>query len=259
MPEPPGRGTVEVMTAHLPRTGPATRTTPLTSRWVRATLLTGAVAVGSITVAGCDFATDTPLSVTSATRAVAPGDPITGKVIYPDGKITVTIAPFASPRNTDLHRTAGEKGCEYHRFTKKYSCPTTDLGQGLYIVQVTDAGQPGEGTAQAQVAVTDAVDEVGGYNPHVVISNADGEAKAGPATLKLTGWRPGVAVRMRMIDENDKTVFTGTVVPDKHGAATARTRFLEVGHYNLSATDGLWKFSGDEGSQNDVYGGLEVS
>jgi len=266
MPEPPGTDTVDVMTAHLPRTGPDTanrasfrRTTLLTSRRSRAVLLAGAVAVGTITVSGCDFAIDTPLSVTSATRAVAPGEPIVGKVIYPDGKITVTIAPFASPRNAKLHRTAGEKACEYHRFSKKYSCPTTDLEQGLYIVQVTDAGQPGEGTAEAQVAVTDAVTEAGGYNPDIVLSNADGEAKAGPATLKLTGWRPGVTVRMRMIDENNKTVFTGAAVPDEHGAASVRTPFLEVGHYNLSATDGLWKFSGDEGAYNDVYGGLEVS
>jgi len=254
------------MTTRLPSTGPDAasraprrRTTPLTNRWSRAVILVGAVAAGTITVSGCDFPIDTPLSLTSATRAVAPGDPITGKVIYPDGHITVTIAPFASPRNTELHRTAGEKGCEYHRLSKKYSCPTTDLEQGLYIVQVTDAAQPGEGTAEAQVAVTDAVNEAGGYNPQIVISNADGEAEAGPATLTLTGWRPAVAVRMRMIDENNKTVFTGTAVPDTRGAATVRTPFLKVGHYNLSATDGLWKFSGDEGAQNDVYGGLEVS
>jgi hypothetical protein len=217
------------------------------------------VAVASITVSGCDLATDTPLSATSTTRAVALGDPITGTVIYPDGKITVTVAPFASPRNTRLHRTAGEMACEYHRLSRNYSCPTTELERGLYIVQVTDAAQPGEGTAEAQVAVTDAVTAAGGYDPHILISNADGEAKAGPATLKLTGWRPGVAVRMRMIDENDKSVFTGAAVPDEHGAATVRTPFLEGGHYNLSATDGLWKFSGDEGAYNDVYGGLEVS
>ncbi len=263
-------GTVDVMTAHRPRTGSATgpdavsraprgRPTLLTSRWSRAVILAGAVVAGTITVSGCDFATDTPLSVTSATRAVAPGDPITGKVIYPDGKITVTIAPFASPRNTKLHRTAAETACEYDQFSKKYSCPTTDLEQGLYIVQVTDAAQPGEGTAEAQVALTDAVTEAGGYNPHIVISNAEGEAKAGPATLKLTGWRPGVAVQMTMIDENDKTVFTGAAVPDGDGAATVQTPFLQIGHYNLSATDGLWKFSGDEGAYNDVYGGLEVS
>lgn len=273
MAEPPGTGTVDLMTAHLPRTGPADRTatgpgaasatarlrtTLLTTRWSRAVVLAGAVAAGTFTVAGCDFATDTPLSVTSTTRAVAPGDPIAGKVIYPDGKITVTIAPFGSPRDAKLHRTAGEKACEYDRFSNNYSCPTTELEQGLYIVQVTDAAQPGEGTAEAQVAVTDAVTEAGGYNPHIVISN-DGEAKAGPATLKLTGWRPGVAVQMWMIDENDNNVFTGTAVPDEYGAATVRTSFLKVGHYNLSATDGLWKFSGDEGAFNDVYGGLEVS
>jgi hypothetical protein len=258
------------MTAHLPGTGPAAgpdaasraprrRTTLLTSRWSPAVVLAGAVAVAALTVSGCDFATDTPLSVTSTARAVAPGDPITGKVIYPDGKITVTIAPFASPRNTKLHRTGGEKACEYHRFSKKYSCPTAHLERGLYIVQVTDAAQAGEGTAEAQVAVTDAVTEAGGYDPHILIGNAGGEAKAGPATLKLTGWRPGVAVRVRLIDANNKTVFTGAAVPGKHGAATVRTPFLKVGHYDLSATDGLWRFSGDEGAYNDVYGGLEVT
>lgn len=270
MAEPPGTGTVDVMTAHLPRTGPATRpatgpdaaspaprlrTTLLTSRWSRAVVLAGAVAAGTFTVSGCDFATDTPLSVTSTTRAVAPGDPIAGKVIYPDGKITVTIAPFASPRNAKLHRTEGEKACEYHRFSKKYSCPTTGLAQGLYVVQVTDAGQPGEGTAQAQVAITD----FAGYNPQITAGDGSEEAKAGPVTLKLTGWKPGVAVRMRMIDENDKTVFTGTAVPDAHGAATVTTPPLRVGHHNLDATDGLWKISGDEGSYNDAYSGLRVS
>lgn len=248
--------------ARRPSTGPAAasraarlRSTLLPSRWSRAVVLAGAVATGTFAVSGCDFATDTPLSVTSATRAVAPGDPITGKVIYPDGRITVTIAPFASPRNAQLHRTAGERACEYHRFSKTYSCPTTDLAEGLYLVQVTDAGQPGEGTAEAQVAVT----EAGGYDPHVVISNVDGEAEVGPATLELTGWRPGVVVRMRMVDENDEVVFAGTAVPDEDGAASVRTPSLGVGHYNLSATDGLWRFSGDEGAYNDVYGGLEVS
>jgi hypothetical protein len=177
------------MTAHS--LSPRRRTARLTRRWSRAGDDDGAVAAGTITVSGCDFATDTPLSVTSTTRAVVLGDPITGKVIYPDGKITVTIAPFASPRNAERHRTAGEKACDYHRSSTTYSCRTTGLEQGLYIVQVTDAAQPGEGTAEAQVAVTDAVTEAGSYDPHIVIGDADGRARAGRATLKLTGWRPG--------------------------------------------------------------------
>src|SRR4051812_15736811 len=123
MPEPSSAGTVDDMTTDLPLTGPATgpdatsgaprrRTTYLGGRWFRALTVVGVVAVATVTVSGCNVATDTPLGVTSTTRAVAPGDPVTGKVIYPDGKITVTIAPFASPRNTSLHRTAGEKACE---------------------------------------------------------------------------------------------------------------------------------------------------
>ena len=275
MSQPPITATVDVMTAPLPRTAPPVlrpaagpgaarrapgrRTPLLPGRWRRAVILAGAVAVGTITVSGCDVATDTPLGVTSATRAVVPGHPITGKVVYPDGRITVTIAPFTSPVDATRHRTAGERACSYHRSSATYACPTTGLSQGLYIVQVTDAAQPGEGTAEAQVAVTDAVTGPGGYDPRIVIGNADGRVKAGPATLSLTGWRPGVAVRMRMVDENGTTVFTGAAVPDVHGAATVRTPSLEVGHYDLSATDGLWRFSGDEGAYNDVYGGLDVS
>src|SRR4051794_38298959 len=98
MPEPPGTGTVDVMTAHRPRPRPTN--TLLTADWSRVSLIAAAVAGITITVSGCDLATDTPLGVTSTTRAVAPGDPITGKVIYPDGKITVSVAPFASARNT---------------------------------------------------------------------------------------------------------------------------------------------------------------
>jgi hypothetical protein len=196
--------------------------------------------------------------VTDVARGVTPGHDIVGKVGYPDGKITVTLAPEASPIHDpglQNHRTLGETPCHYGRVSHKFKCPTTHLKQGLYLVQVTDAGQPGEGTAQAQVAITD----FAGYNPHLVIGAGTDKAKAGPVALKLSGWQPGVEVRIKVIDGNAlKTVFAQSAVPDASGAVTLTTTPLKEGYYNIHASDGLWKFNGIEGSYNDPYSGLEV-
>jgi hypothetical protein len=212
------------------------------------------VAAGALSLSGCGFAVDTPLHVTRVPRAVTPGQDIFGKVGYPDGKITVSLVPEASPIH-DGHRTRGETPCTYKRFGHTFKCATKDLPQGLYLVQVTDAGQPGEGTAQAQVAVTD----VAGYNPHLVIGDGSETAKPGPTKLRLKGWRPGASVKIKLVDENSKVVFTGSADPDTSGAAIVFTPPLKRGHYNLEATDGLWKINGIEGSYNDAYSGFEVS
>lgn len=221
--------------------------------WRRLALGASAV-VGALAASGCSIATDTPLHVTDVVRAVTPGHDIVGKVGYPDGKITVTLAPEASAPQKG-HRILGETPCDYHQLSHKFTCSTTDLDQGLYLVQVTDAGQPGEGTAQAQVAITD----FAGYDPHLVAGDGSEKAEAGPVDLKLTGWRPGVAVQIKIIDENDGIAFTGAAVPDANGAATLTTTPLKAGHDNIEATDGLWKINGHEGSYNDAYSGLEVS
>lgn len=211
-------------------------------------------AAGTLTVSGCSIATDTPLHVSDVARAVTPGHDILGKVGFPDGTITVTLAPEASPVLKG-HRTLGETPCDYRQSSHTFTCSTTDLDQGLYLVQVTDAAQPGEGTAQAQVAVTD----IAGYDPHLVAGDGTEKAGAGPVDLRLTGWRPGGAVQIKIVDGNDKTTFTGSAVPDAKGAATLTTTPLKAGHYNIEATDGLWRINGHEGSYNDAYSGLEVS
>ncbi len=218
-------------------------------------LALGAFAVaGALAVSGCSITTDTPLHVTDVARAVTPGHDILGKVSYPDGKITVTLAPSASPIR-DGHRTHGQTPCHYHRPSHRFTCSTTDLPQGLYLVQVTDAAQPGEGTAQAQVTITD----FAGYDPHLLAGDGSEKAKVGPLDLKLTGWRPGVAVQITIVDENATTVFTGSAVPDEQGAATLHTTPLKAGHHNIDASDGLWKINGDEGAYNNAYSGIEIS
>ena len=219
-------------------------------RWA----LGGSVVCLALGVSGCSFATDTPLHVVDVARAVTPGQGITGKVGYPDGRITVTLAPAASPVR-DGHRTRGETSCDYGRLTHRFTCPTADLATGLYLVQVTDAGQPGEGTAEAQVAITDAP----GYDPHLVAGDGSETAPAGPLRLRLTGWRPGVTVRIALRDENGTTSFTGSVVPDEQGSATVTTTPLEAGHHDIEATDGLGRINGDEGAYNDAYSGIEIS
>lgn len=90
----------------------------------------------TLALTGCEFATDTPLGVTADRRAVGPGKLITGKVIYPYGKVTVTIASAASPA-TDGHRTQGEAECDFQRFKHRFTCETGSLAQGLYVVQVS--------------------------------------------------------------------------------------------------------------------------
>lgn len=221
--------------------------------WPHLALVASAIA-GALAVSGCSIATDTPLHVTDVARAVTPGHDILGKVGYPDGRITVTLAPSASPIRGG-HRSRGETPCDYHRFSHRFTCSTADLPEGLYLVQVTDAAQPGEGTAEAQVAITD----FAGYDPHLVAGDGSEKAKVGPVDLKLSGWRPGVAIKIKIVDENAKTVFTGSAVPDEHGAATLRTTPLKAGHHNIDASDGLWKINGDEGAYNDAYSGIEVS
>lgn len=228
------------------------RRTP--SRWGRSAALVGTIVVGSLTLAGCEFATDTPLGVSTRSPSVAPGHDISGKVVYPDGTITVTLAPSNAPV-TDMHRTRGEAPCDYQRSTATFVCSTTGLPQGLYVVQVTDAKQPGEGTALAQVAIT----VTSGYAPRITAADGSGETTAGPTTLKLSGWTRQGAVRVTLLDENDRTVFTVSTVPDARGTATLRTPALKPGSYSVEATDGLWKIGGDESLHNGTYCGLLVT
>ncbi len=166
----------------------------------------------------------------------------------------MTLVAAASPVR-DGHRSRGETPCDYDRGSHRFACSTTDRPEGLYLVQVTDAGQPGEGTAEAQVAITG----FAGYDPHLVAGDGSETADVGPVALRLTGWRPGLRVRIRMVDENGGTAFTGSAVPDDRGSATVSTTPLAAGHYDIDATDGLWTINGDEGAYNDAYAGIEVS
>ena len=80
----------------VPMSTPSRRRRPRTARTAAVTLLGVA---GALSLSGCaGLATDTPLGVTSAHRAVLPGDTVTGVVIYPDGTITVTLGPAGLAR-----------------------------------------------------------------------------------------------------------------------------------------------------------------
>jgi len=124
----------------------APRRAGLIGSWALAALAAG-------TLTGCEgFATDTPLGVTTTEHVFAPGEPVTGEIIHPDGTMTVTLSPRSSPHVEGEH-SDGAIACGFESGKTTFSCPTTDLVQDAYLVQVTDGDQPGEGTALAQVAV----------------------------------------------------------------------------------------------------------
>ncbi len=207
----------------------------------------------ALALSGCEFATDTPLGVTSDQRAVAPAGPVEGRIINPDGKMTVTIAPSALPTENG-HRSLDERPCDYRSSSRRFSCPTEASWQGLYVVQVTDAAQPGEGTALAQVALTD----VPGYDPQIKIGDGTGEAEPGPVLLRLSGWQPGRAVTVRLLDEDLRPLLDKQVRPDAQGDAELRTPALSRGFHDLEATDGLWKIGGEEGVANRTQIGILI-
>lgn len=124
------------------------------------------------------------------------------------------------------------------------------------MVQVTDADQPGEGTGQAQVALTQAR----GYNPRAGLVDPGSEPAAGsPARLELTGWRPALPVQVTLTDDADRTVFSTRVTPGPDGSATLSTGVLRSGYHQIHASDGLWVIGGDEAVLNGAYSDFVVT
>lgn len=226
---------------------------PRRARRVASLALVGATAAA---LTGCEgFVTDTPLGVTTTARVFAPGTPVTGDVIYPDGTMTVTISPQGTPHVEGKH-SEGAQQCSYRSWKKTFSCPTSNLPQGLYLVQVTDGAQPGEGTALAQVAIA----PYSGYDPTIGRADEDVDAQAGePARLVLRGWRPGIPVKVSLVYDGGSAFDTATLVPGADGTADWTTKQLRAGYYTLDADDGLWKIGGEMGERDGAYSGFHTA
>lgn len=230
---------------------------------VRRLLVLPALAVGLAgSLSGCDsffegFG-DTPLEITADEIGWAPGDDVTGEVVNPDGTMTVTLAPApAGPRAAikamDLDQDVDAPGvvlCDFDRDPSTYSCPTAGLDLGVYVVQVTDAKQTGEGTQTVSVVVSDVPD----YDPTagiVPVDMATGERDeteaylaptAGePTDVPLAGWAPGTTVTVQLTGDGEVKPFLtrrATIAAD--GTGQLRLPALKRGYYGLVASDGTW-------------------
>lgn len=221
--------------------------------------LAGSLALVSLAAAalgGCaGFVTDTPLGVTTTAHVFAPGQPVTGDVIYPDGKMTVTISAHSTPHAEGKH-SKGATQCTYRSWKKTFSCPTTDLPQGLYLVQVTDGDQPGEGTALSQVAIA----AFKGYDPKIRLADTGTDAKAGePVRMLLTGWRPKAPVKVSLVYDGGAALDAATVIPGADGTFEWTTKALRAGYYTIEADDGLWKIGGEYGERSGAYYGFHTA
>lgn len=235
----------------------------MTSSTVRRLLVLPVLALGIAgSLSACDsflggFA-DTPLGINADEIGWAPGEDVTGVVENPDGTMTVTLAPAPEgPRGAleaiDLDQDRDAPGlvtCDYDRNPSTYACPTSGLDQGVYVVQVTDAKQPGEGTQSVAVVISD----VPGYDPTVGMVPVDmstGERdeseaylapEAGtPTPVPLAGWEPGTEVTVSVVGDGEvKPFLVRHVTIADDGTGEVRLPALERGYYGLVATDGTW-------------------
>ena len=193
------------------------------------TTVLAAVAAGGL-VAACNIAVDSPLGVHATTQTVLPGKPVTGRVVNPDGKVTVALQNFVTHEITT---------CIYKTGKKTFSCPTSTDAEGLYVVGVTDTAHPDDGTAKARVAVT-AIDD---YLPQVSVQD---KAKPGQdVSVALLMWGADRTVTVKVLDKAGKTVFSGKVTTAKAGDARTTVPGLKAGTYSLVVNDRLWTIGGD--------------
>lgn len=182
------------------------------------------VAAGGL-VAACAITVDHPLEVSATSRFVKPGDAIRGQVINPSGKITVAL------RNAVTHEITT---CSYSSGKKTFSCPTSTDAEGLYVVGVTDAGQPKAGTKKARIAVT----ALGDYAPQVSVQD---KAKPGDdVSVALLMWGSERAVTVTVHDKAGTEVFTGKTLTAKDGSGSVTLSGLKSGSYSLQVADRLW-------------------
>lgn len=201
-----------------------------------------------LTVSACSgLGADTELGVRADTSFVPPGTSLTGEVIYPDGDITVTLTrnPAAPVRRGDPSREPRGEAlpCDYDRASHTYECDTVGLAQSRYVIAVTDAAQPTEGTKSMFVAVT----AIAGYDPTV------GDFGKGPGdfvfftshrvtSIPLTGWMPHGAVRVEVRKDGGPIITHQTLTLNANGNAVFRLPGdLSDDDLRIFATDGLWE------------------
>lgn len=230
---------------------------------VRRLLVLPALALGLVgSLSACDsffegFG-DTPLGITVDEIGWVPGEDVTGGVENPDGTMTVTLAPApagaraalkAGLQDQDLD-ARGVVTCDYDRDPSTYSCPTSGLDLGVYVVQVTDAKQPGEGTQSVAVVLSD----VPGYDPTIgtvpveMTTGERAEAEAylapeadQPTQVPLAGWEPNTEVTVTVVADGERKPFlTRRTSIGADGVGEVRLPGLDRGFYSLVATDGLW-------------------
>lgn len=180
---------------------------------------------------GCGFAVDTPLGVEDVSSAVAPGEEVTGRVVYPDGDITVTIGPAQRGLAQD-ERVEDTTPCEYD--DERLSCPTSGLAEGVHAVQVSDAAQPGEQVKTAFVAVSSRP----GYDPAITSTPeypTDGEM----FDARLTGWGADQQLRVRVL-RRGKVLQRVRVTTDASGTAAVEIGKAGPAAYEVRVRDGLW-------------------
>ncbi len=184
-----------------------------------------AIVATSGLVAACALAVDGPLGVSPDVRFVKPGDAIKGSVTNPDGKVAVAL------QNAVTHELTT---CIYRSSKKTFTCPTSTDAEGLYVVGVTDAGHPKDGTKKARIAVTGIND----YSPQVSVQE---KAKVDEdVVVSLLMWGADRTVTVTVTNDNGAEVFTGRTRTAKDGGGKVTVSGLEAGSYTLQVADRLW-------------------
>lgn len=184
---------------------------------------------------GCGLAVDTPLGIAETPASVTPGEPVTGRVVNPDGDITVTIA--AAGDVVDRYERPGSaSACAYD--DEQLACPTLGVPEGVHAIQVSDAAVPSELVRTAYVAVTDRPD----YDPAVTT-----EPEAPPAGLPflvvLTGWGPEQDLVVR-VTQAGRPVERARLTTDGRGRAELEVPPADDAVHVVLVRDGLWGADG---------------
>lgn len=175
--------------------------------------------------AACNIAVDKPLGVSPDAQFVAPGDTIKGRVINPGGAVSVALQNSVTNEQTT---------CTYSSGKKTFACPTSTDAEGLYVVGVTDAGHPDDGTKKARIAVTG----LSNYSPQVSVQD---KAKRGEdVAVSLLTWGAERTVTVNVLDKSGATVFTGKTRTARDGGGKVTVKGLSAGSYTLQVADRLW-------------------
>lgn len=244
------------------------RPAPRPNRLVRRSTAGIVVAVAVLSVlTGCVVTdlelADTPLEVTATEIGYRLTEPVVGEVVNPEGPITVTMVPAPVDPRRPLRTPYGEQdvtaagvvGCGYASSTRRYSCPTAGLPLGRYVVQVTDAGMPSEGTASVEVALQPAAgyEPAAGQVPFEAPTSAADEPEtfereaavfvdAGKASrVPLTGWAPDSTVQVQVRADNGRKLHTATVPIGASGTGTLQLPPLPRSDFHtLVLSDTVW-------------------